>query len=347
MDYMTQLAKQLGVGNNEDFDVQEVVSKALSTTALSAGSAILDEQADAFINEVVNESKMLSMARLERKNSSTGKINLMNITGNVTEQASEGTDSGNTISPSFSALTYNMTKLRSAIDLNAEALEDNIAGQGLDDQTMAAILDKVATDLEELAWEGDESIVGTDANSRLLKSNDGWLTLLTAANGTTIVDGANKKPSYILLSAMYRNLPRKWRRRKGEFRFFMNDEAAELILNDEAARATGLADRFRETGELGMINGIRIEIIPMIPADLSLTGTDSQGTVILLAQPQNFIYLVQREISVERERKPRTDTWEVTLFHRCDFLIERYDAIVRANNVTLDPTADYFDADDG
>lgn len=348
MDYMQQLAKQLGIDVEEVQGLSiEAMSKALSTTVLDAGSAIRDEQADAFISEVVNESKMLSMARLERKDSKTGKVNLLNITGNVTEQASEGSDSGNTTTPSFRALTYTMTKLRSALDLNAEALEDNIAGEGLDDQTMDAILDKVATDLEELAWEGDESIIGTDANSRLLKSNDGWLTLLTAANGTNIVDANNKKPSYILLSTMYRNLPRKYRRKKAEYRFLMNDEAAELFINDEAARSTAMADRYRETGEIGLVNGIRVEIIPMLPADLTLTGTASLGTVILLAQLQNFIYLVQRDISVERERRARKDQWEITMYHRCDFLIERHDAIVRANNVNLDPTADYFAASDG
>lgn len=325
----------------DELKVREAAKTATTvlTTDLDAGGALTEEEADQFITEVVNESMFLQMARLHRTNKPSGKINFMNITSHVTEAADEDTDSGNVVKPSFRKLTYATKKTRTAVDISGESLEDSIEGAGAQQTIMNGILAKMGSDMETLAWEGDESVAGSDAYSRLVQTNDGWLTQLTQAAGVHHVDAGNKKLSFDLMSEMFRNLPSKWKRRIGEFKWIMSWSAAQALVEAEAARLTDLGDNFRVTGALPNILGIPVVIVPLFPEDLTLTGTASQGTECLLAQPQNFIYVVQRDVSIEWERVPRKDRWEATVYMRTDFIVEQPDAIVRAVNVNIDPTA--------
>jgi hypothetical protein len=53
-----------------------------------------------------------------------------------------------------------------------------------------------------------------------------------------------------------------------------------------------------------------------------------------------LIYFVQRDITIEWDRQPRQDMWEVTIHFRCDFEVENVDLVVIAKNVSMSG-ADY------
>jgi len=316
-----------------------------TTSGLTSGGT-KREQAQAFINQVVDTSELLKLVRVHPTDSPAGDISKLNITGYVTELASENEQGTNTRRPTNTSIAYSTTKTRSMIDITGEVLEDNVEGPGGRNTIMTAMNTAVGNDMETLGIEGDSSLSGSTDEERLKKSNDGWHVLTGADDGTGIVDAGNKRTSYKLLTDMIRTMPIKWKRpmNRKNLRFLMSENAAQDLVDEWAARSTTFGDRYRETGEIGAISGVKVEIIPMIPEDLALTGTDSTGTFIWLCDPKNFIWVVQRKITVEWERVPRYDRDECTIFMRTDFLVEEPTAVVKAENVIVDTSGSYYGA---
>lgn len=332
--YMDDLAHAL--------KVHEVQKSAFTTSDFVSG-ALSHEEAEQFIVEVVNESRMLQLVRRQNKTDRTGDLAFLDVSGNITEKATENTDSGNTRKPTTRELTYTTEKSRSALDITGEVIEDNVEGEEGRETIMNAILARIANDMETLAIQGDEDTVGSDDLSRLLKINDGWIKLTGTDDGAHLVSANNKRASWDLLNEMVGNLPSKWMNRlTTDYRFWMNWDSVRSIVKDEAARTTDLGDTFRRTGALPPILGVPTEIVPLMPSDLSLSGTDSLGTTIFLAMPSQFIFIVQRDIQIEWERMPRADRWESTIHMRTDFLVEQPDSVVRATDVIVDLAATAF-----
>jgi len=315
----------------------QLVKKAvdpLVTTDLEAGS-LKQELADTFINQVVDQSVFLKMIRLHKTDSPSGEIAKLNITGPVTAQASENTAYTYSHKPSNTNVAFATKKTVSAIDISGEVGEDNIEGDGGKTKIMTAFVDQVSNDMEHLSLEGDDSISAVaTATQRLLKTNDGFHTICVDDGDVNDVDAGGLRASYALLTAMVRAMPTKWMRNPASLRFFCCPLSIMDLHGEWAGRTTDLGDTMRTTDVLPPVHGIPVVSIPMLPNDLAISGTSgSSGSFIWLANPQNFIYVVQRELTIEWERVARSDTDEGTLHMRTDFIIEEGEGIVMANNV--------------
>lgn len=314
----------------------------LLTTSMTS-QALKRQLADHFINQVVNESVLLSAVTLKRVNAPSGDLTKLRISGHITEKATENTDSGNTMRPSNASLTYTTVKSRSAMDISGEWQEDNVEGPSGKQTVVTAMVDQISNDMEVLGLEGDSSTVGSDSLSNLLKINDGWNVLASAANGAHIVNAGAKRFSYALSSAMLRNMPTKWKRNKKVLRWIVSTNAKQDYIDEQAARVTPYGDVIRADGELPLIQGIAALEVPLLPEDLSLTGTNgTTGTFIFLTDPKNLYYIVQRDLRIDWWRNNRKDTDEATIYMRSDFLIEETDALVKASNVSVWTSHSYY-----
>lgn len=321
--------------------VKKSANPLLTTTMTSA--ALRRQLADHFINQVVDESVFLKEVTVKRVTAPSGDLTKLRVAGHISEKASENTDSGNTFRPTNVSLTYNTIKVRSAWDITGEWEEDNIEGEGGRQTVVTAMLDAFSNDMEVLGLEGDSSVVGTDNLSTLLKINDGWNVLSSAANGTHIVNAGAKRFGYTLGTTMLRNMPTKYKRNKGKLRWIISPTAKMDYIDEQAARVTAFGDTIRASGTLPLILGIEAMEVPLLPEDLSLTGTNgTTGTWVWLTDPKNFYYIIQRDMRLEWFRRQRTDTDEATLYTRSDFLIEECDAIVKATNVSVWQSHSYY-----
>ena len=318
-------------------DAQPFLTTSLDTTALGK------ELATQFINQVVNQSILLSSIRLHRTDKPTGYLTKLNISGHITQGATENTDSGYTRKPSSAGVTYLNVKSRSAMDITGEVQEDNIEGPSGKQTILNAMIDAVANDMEVMALEGDSSVAGSDDLSLLLKVNDGFNTQASAANGAHVVNAGALRFGYTLSSVMKRAMPTKWKRNMSKLRWIISYNTQQDYIDEQAARVTPYGDTIRQTSELPLINGIASMVVPLLPEDLSLTGTSgTTGTFILLTDPQNLIYVVQRDLKVEWWRNIRKDADEATMYMRTDFLIQEQDAVVKASNVSVYNKAAYY-----
>jgi|GEM_PF-4196638 len=75
--------------------------------------------------------------------------------------------------------------------------------------------------------------------------------------------------------------------------------------------------------------------VPLMPEDLTWGTAGTSGCQIWYTPPKNLMYFIQRDITIEFERKPRQDCWEVTIHFRVDFEVENPALVVIAKNVDL------------
>lgn len=340
--YAIQLKKRLAAMTEEvSKAATPMTSSQLGGTTTRPGIFTRDLP-DAFIDLVVDESVLLKNIRLERKTEPTGEIAKIDVVGHISEQASENTTSTETRSITPSTLEYLTRKIRSQFDITTEVEEDNIEGPSGMNTMVQAMMKAISNDFETLALEGDESQGGASDYARLVKTNDGFQVLTAAGTGAHQVNAGNKRISWKLLHQMLKTLPTKFRGNLQNFRWIASSNTVLDLLEEAESRQTGLGDlKYNSRGELTPL-GIQFLEVPRLPEDLSASGTDSTGTFIWLCDPRNFIYIVQRQMTVHKEFKPRTDKWEYTVFTRNDFLVENTDGVVRANNVLLDPSADRY-----
>lgn len=316
-----------------------LLEKALQTTDFSASNTLGVDEADMFISEVVAESMILSQCTVWRTTKASGQLSFYDLPGYILETVAENQDTSNTHKPTFRKVPFQTEKARAAIDITSEALEDNIEGPAFQAKLMSDIIKRIADNSEVLGWVGDESQAGSDTYSLLLKTNDGWIKQMTTANGCNILSGNGRRLSFAMLDRMFAKLPHKYKNPAtlSQFRWVISYGSAVALVTDGSARATNLGDQFRTTGQLPPVHGIPFLIVPLFPEDQAISGTASLGSEVLLLDPKNLVYVVQRDVSSEWERKPRNDRWEGTFYLRSDYVIKDIPAIVRCDDVSVDP----------
>ncbi len=310
---------------------REAIEK-LTRENLAAGGLMTPEQAEKFIDLTVDQSKMLKMVRVHRATRHSGEFPKLQIGQPVTEDASltpvEETVSGDI----FDKVSFAVKKLRSALDLPKDVLEDNIERENFQDTIMGAIAKRVATDHELLCIMGDTTAYSADNTKlgRLLRTLDGWHK--QTSTGVHIVDAEGQPVSRTLFSKAIRALPSQYKLDRSQLRFFVSPSVYQDYADQLADRPTAEGDRVLSgAGEI-RVYGVPLAEIPMIPENL---GATQSLTFVWLTIPANFVYVVLREFEVHWDFRPRKDAYENTTYSRIDCCIENKDAIVKIINVAL------------
>jgi len=293
------------------------------------------QQTERFLDDVRDMTALLKHVRNVRRDHPSGELNRLYFSGPVTEDASL---TAQTKSPSESVVNYDSTKLRSAFDLKTDFIED-IKAQSPEDARKAIakmFATQIANDIEQLAIRGDSSLSGTsDADDRLERTNDGYIKILDdELDSSQVIDAAGAGPSKELYRDMIKAMPNKYKRNKAGLRWIASPGVVEDWIYDVSTRATPAGDRALE-GIIVRPFGVPFIETPLMPEDLTYGTATTDCTRIILCDPKNFLYIVQRKVTWEWDRDPRNDEYEVTIHTRVDFVIEIPGACVMAKNVSL------------
>jgi len=313
------------------------LQKAITTTTLDGGGRLNQEQANAFIDLTVDSSTLLKMCRVLRRSNPKGEFDKLLFGDVVTEGADELEDTGNVFEPTHSKVEYSTKKLRSAIDISRETLEENIEGTGYRSTVMTSLGTRIGTDLELLAIQGDETAYAAvnTRRGRLLRRNDGWFKQGLSGHTVDVQGGTITKT---IFSQLIRALPVQFKQNRAALRFFASPSIVQDYRDQLANRETTLGDNSLTGAGPLMVFGVPIVEIPLIPEDLnSLNGSDVWGdaSFIWLTYPQNFVHVITRDIEVYWEFKPRKDGWESTTYTRVDDIYENVDALVTGYNLRV------------
>ena len=322
----------------QHLDPEVLLSKAVINETNLPNSVLNRQQADRFLDLVVDYSILLKRVRRVRVNNAKGVINKLDLGSIVTEGASATTTASARI-PTESTVNWDTIKYRSAFDLKTDFIEDNLEGDNIRDRLLNMFTKRIAVDAEVASIEGDASLTTGDAQSdsnNLLGVNDGFIELFSdSVPAGNKLAAAGTASSFKMFYDMKRKIPSRYRVAKPDYRFVVPSSVYDKWTYDTAARATTGGDKARESANGATPLGTQMVEVPLIPEDLTY-GSNSDATTLWLTPLQNLIWFVQRDITIEWDRVPRSDQWEVTIHFRQDVQVENCAMVVTATGVRED-----------
>jgi hypothetical protein len=323
--------------------LKTMLTKAAIDSTTLPNSVLNRQQSNRFIDLVVDTSVLLKNVRTVKVDAPKGEINKLDL-GQVVTEGANTTSSNTTTTPTERTVEYDTEKYRSAFDLKTDFIEDNIEGTGARDTIINMFTKAISNDTELAAISSDNSLVTGDAQSRtnnLLGVNDGFTKILLANTPSgQIIDCTGRAPSKKLFYDMKRRIPKKYRVAKPAYRWLVSSGVFDKWSYDWSGRETPGGDSALANGQSPGPFGINMIEIPLMPEDLSYSGSSNTRTDIWMTPPSNLIVFIQREVTIEWDRRPRRDVWEATIHFRLDFQVENADLVVYAKNIDL-TGADY------
>lgn len=295
-----------------------IVEKAdIAVSNLTTDGGYLNaEQANKFLDIVIDEPTLLNRVRNVRMNAPKRKIEKIGFGNRILKVApSSGTalDASDRSKPDLDQIELETKEIIAEVWIPYDVLEDNIERGGLEDTIMRHIGMRVALDLEELLLQGDET-----ASDPYLALVDGVLQM----SGNSTVDGTDKGYGADLWKALIKAMPTKYLRNIGLMNFFSSYQTEHEYRDVLADRATALGDN-NITGR-SPVFGFGVELAPCA---LMPNGN------VAFTYPNNIIWGVQRQIMIEKDRDIRRRVIQIVLTMRIDFKCETSDALVVAENV--------------
>ena len=356
----------------------ELLQKVIDTTNLGVNGAVnasgdasnksgvgllYPDQANRFLDYMWDATILAKAARTIRMRSNTTEIDRVAVGQRIMTVAQEDNprdyvaSSGtytNANSTTFTAqgaqfhkVSLTTRKLRLDWELSAESLEDNIEGPDLEDHIARLMATQAGNDIEDVL------INGTGSDTGLLSAFKGFRQL--ALDNAHVVDAAGFGLDKTVFNEAIKALPRKYKQRRNQLRFFTGSNLIQDYLFNLTANAgngnpfdiaSGIirGDVAANDGGPGTVTpfafGIPVINVPLITethgGDYG-AGSDTAHShgEIHLTFPQNFIIGIKRDVTVYRLFQPKKDTIEYTLFIRVGCVMENYDAHVIVKNVKV------------
>lgn len=162
--------------NKQLLSKKEQIEKMVSLPAI----VLEAEEADRFIDYIVDQSVLKNNARVEKMQKETKNIRALGLGD------SRFLYPGTTFSSSdyLKTLTEHKIplvskKLRGCVAIYDDDLEDNIEADGFTDHVMRMVSARIANELEEIFWIGDTAGIGGFAGTDARSLFDGWRYRLT------------------------------------------------------------------------------------------------------------------------------------------------------------------------
>jgi hypothetical protein len=308
------------------------------------GGILLPEQARRFIDYVWDATVLAKDGRRVTMRANTMELEKVNVGERVIRAAAQASNDYTNAGATFTKVELTTKKIRLDWEVSTEALEDNIEGGALEDHLVRLMTNAFANDIEDLAINGDGSTgnflsIMEGFVHKVENDGDAHEALVTVTDNNWTTD---------VMQDIILAMPRKYRALKQNLKFYAGTDAFQGIVKNNGtladaiaeafAPATGGTERNRQAYLDGQaqtfggarttrVLGIDVQEVPYYPADY-----------VDLTFPANRIWGFQRDITVNREYKPKKDTIEYTVFVRFGLQWEELDAVAYAD-AAVDPTA--------
>ena len=310
---------------------------AVNPSGDAASGILRPEQARRFIDYVWDATVLAKDGRRVTMRANTMELEKVNVGERVIRAAAQATGDYTNSGATFSKVELTTKKIRLDWEVSAEALEDNVEGAALEDHLVRLMTSAFANDIEDLAINGTGA--GSDA---FLSIMNGFVNRIKT-NGdaheavVTVTDNAwTPEVMQNIILAM----PRKYRAIKSNLKFYAGTDAFQGIVKNNGTLSDAIAEALGQNGNTQAntqayldgngqtfggarttrVLGIDVQEVPYYP----------EGYVDLTF-PQNRVWGFQRDITVNREYKPKKDTVEYTVFVRFGLQWEEEDAVAFAD----------------
>lgn len=278
-----------------------------------AGDAILNPvQFDRFVRTVEEENTLLSEARFIKMDENKVNIDRISMSDRVLYSGQDNSSVLREIGDSeMRKPTMAMNQLVAQEFQTTTGVQDRMLRRIIEKEnftnTLIELISKAAgRDLEELAIFGDTNI--TYATDDVLHQTDGWVKLCgnKIAEDTSgyefDIDGADAPVD--MFDAMIAKLPKKYLQNPQDYSFYVNWDVADAYRDYLAARNTVLGDNVLTQGVLPPYKGISVKYLPRLARSTS-TADNRIGRVAMLQNPNNMVWGVFHEVTIEPDRIPK------------------------------------------
>lgn len=328
---LNQLMQQFSA-KNCSYNTDAVSTNTLPNSLMPAALA------DRFIDMTVNLSTLLQRVRVIRTNSCSGKIPKLDLIGPVTQGAS-ATSCPTGVKPVERTLHYDLVKYRSYMAIETDFLECNLEGAAVQNTLLNMLQKAIANDSEYAAIQGDTSLtVGDNASdiNNLLGVNDGWLKLIcNCIPECNVIDAAGSAPSADMYFEAKKRIPIRFRGLESQYRFLAGHHVVDHWKYYWSSRITNMGDAALATGDVPGPWGTPFLPVPLWPEMIPYGSSGTPVSHVLLTPPQNLIYIIGRQMRMERDRNPKCDLDEIVFHWSSDFMVEDATKCVLIKNVNV------------
>ena len=264
-------------------------SSVITPASFTASAALSKEEADRFIDYVVDQSFLKSNARIERMNAPSKTIAKVGIGQKILKPAKSATDPGNTVSIVTDQLSLETKEIIAIAEISDDSLEDNIEGDAFVDHLMRMIASQAANELDLMCMYG-KRIPNPNEATDILQLVNGWFTIareqghVLNARDTELFKDDNGYIDPAKLSKVVKTLPNKYRGNKGNLRILVADDIYQDYNDYLGARAVSTADPYLlGVGRLTYSN-IPISSVSLLPVDRPVEVVGGVNTTLTNAQ---------------------------------------------------------------
>jgi hypothetical protein len=299
------------------------------------GGVLNPEQARRFIDYVWDATVLAKDGRRVTMRANTMEIEKVNVGERVIRAAAQADATYTNIGATFSKVELTTKKIRLDWEVSTESLEDNIEGAALEDRLVRLMTNAFGNDIEDLAINGD------GATGSFLSIMSGFIkqTRGTVGNAAHELSATISDDNYTttVMQNLLLAMPRKYRALKQNLKFYAGTDAFAGIVRNNGTLADAISSAFAD--RIGSTQSNRQEFLDGGAQTLGNSRTTRVlGVDVLevpyypdgyvdLTFPDNRVWGFQRDITVNREYKPKKDTVEYTVFVRFGIAWEELDAV--------------------
>lgn len=310
----------------------EIIRKADMTIGdLASGGELNDEQSSSFLRKLIDQPTILKDARQVIMSAPQRQINKVGFGNRILRPAvsAQGLIEADRSKPSTEQVLLSTKEVIAEVRLPYDVIEDNIergnlnmAGSsashkpvmgGFKDTIVALIAERAALDLEELALLGD-----TGSGDPYLALLDGYVKQST----TNVVNGGAAPIARLLMKNGMKAMPDKYLRNRAALRHYFSHDNETEYREAVANRETTLGDTTVNTNNSMFAYGVPVAPVALMPA--------ANG---IFTNPKNFIFGIQRNISIEVDKDISARVFIIVLTTRIDFKYEEEEAVVKYTNI--------------
>lgn len=303
----------------------------------ATGGELQPEEAATFIRKLIKTPKLIRQCRVVEMTAPKRKINKIGFAKRILRKATSATalTEAQRSKPTTEQIELDTKEQIAEVRLPYDVLEDNIeramaanneasnTGPGGLRQTLIELIaERAATDLEELAINGDTAYVnGLDQDDEdYLSQVDGWLKN-GEANGN-VADVENATISKAVFKMGLKALPVQYQRNLAAMRHYVSVNNETEYRDTLADRGTALGDQMTTGRSPAFAYGSPVESVHWMP--------ESKG---IFTNPLNLIFGIQRQVSMEFDKDITARVYIIVLTARVDFKIEEAAALTVYENI--------------
>ena len=278
----------------------EIAKAAITSGSIASSGKMNPQQADRFIDFVIDITQLKGMARVVRVRPEQLDIDKISVGARVAVAKGEGVDPGVRRGVSTSKISLTPKEIMVPFEIGDIFKEINLEQDQVEEHIVRMMATQFANDLEDLYINGNTlgparlegDLYGGGSSTLYIKDaymglTNGWLPRVTAGH---VLDAENAPIGPNVLSRAINEMPDKFRRNRSMMRFFVSPDHEQAYRESVSSRMTQSGDAaLNGQGNLTPF-GIPLVPVPLLSStplvvENSVANTDGTTATALSYKP--------------------------------------------------------------